>query len=346
MNIKGIVASIQSKLTSLWCAKVEVLDVLHEKSNISDKWRQGDILSDKLAESIIERLEVDVHCSPLRDFSKNGVLILVSQDCDLVQRSYEKEPFAEAIWGYSKDENKVDNVNSPREISLPSGDDSSSLKYVFEDRNRVVFPRCWLEGEPIGRRMYRDGLKKLIRMILRRYDRQPLPTEFNKRLKKAGVEKKITKLLRNTQEELSGVAIYIRLNTWNELTDKSAFYTVSPVAVHRKSLSSDEKMMRNLRILINGIKEEGDENGEYSSKKPKRMSDAEWYGIVGLTENCKEHGIVLAKPEDLSAPFSQCDHILSERLFTLDHRYEYKPWEYDYLSPDENDSVPLSPHSY
>lgn len=311
-----------------------------DKTGVSDKWRQGDIVPDDLAYSILSRLADDKHCGPLRGFTYPGILVLVSQSCDLIQPSWDKEPFAEAIWGTSAPEAKVPDVQSPRAIQLPESDEAKSAKYIFEDRNRIVLPRKWMVGHvPSGRRMQPDGLRKLIRMVIRRYDRQPLPTEFVNRLKRAGVANKINKLLRGSMEDLSGVTIYLRLNTGDEPTPENSVqdYVAYPLAVYKLEKEDQAKEAHRKKAADEVM---------HGNEEAKEKDSYKALGLVGLLKRCSSHGIQILDPNDLDDPFfRQCDHVLSERFFTLDHRYEFKPWEFDYLSPDDDDSKPLSMYS-
>lgn len=310
------------------------------EARVSDKWRQGDILPDALRDFILERLGAEKHCAPLRTFSTPGILVLISQSCDLIQPSWDKEPFAEAIWGTSAPEAKVPDDQSPRAIQLPESGKAESAKYIFEDRNRIVFPRKWMVVHaPSGRRMQPDGLRKLIRMVLRRYDRQPLPTEFVNRLKRAGVANKINKLLRGSMEDLSGVAIYLRLNTWDEPTPENPVqdYVAYPLAVYKLEKEDQAKEVHRKKAADEVM---------HGNEEAKEKDSYKVLGLVGLLKKSSSHGIQILDPNALNDPcFRQCDHVLSERLFTLDHRYEFKPWEFDYLSPDDDDSKPLSMYS-
>lgn len=335
--LKKLVCAIERRLSSVAPSEQSPREnPCNEKP--SDKWRQGDILPDSLARLILGRLAEDIHCSPLRVFREPGILVLLSQDCDLVQPSWQKEPFAEAIWGFVSNGADKPEDNSTRATAIPHDGDH----YVFENRNRVTFPRHWLSGyEPTGNRVDSQELRQLIRMVLRRYDRQSLPTEFNNRLKKARVETKIRQLLVKKQRELSGVAIYLRLNTWHEPTqdDPIANYLVYPVAVARRDVYDSQRDA--LSTLMHGVKELYESDGK---QKPKQMSEGEWLGIVGLLELCKDQGILVLDSCKLPAPFSQCDYVLSEALFTLDHLAQFKAWDFDYLSPDEDDTTPIPAH--
>jgi hypothetical protein len=259
------------------------------------------------------------------------------------QDPWSRDPFAEAVWGSSHPDINQPDENSPRSIRLPLTDDASSDFYVFEDRNRIVFPRKWLAGHAkLSQRMGPDSLRKLVRMVLRRYDRQPRPSEFDVRINKQW--KNISKLLRHNEEHNNGIAIYLRLNTWDELEGSRSGeeYQVFPVAVYqveRKDSNGkkDQAKEDDRKQAADDIMK-GDE-GEEDRKSFLAL------GLVGLLKKCQGIRVVGHEDPQLPLPFRGSGYVVSESQFTLDHRHEFRPWEFDHLSPNEKDSVPLSPHS-
>jgi hypothetical protein len=322
----------------------------------SEHWRQGDILPDALAQSILTRIGGDHYCSPYRDFPQPGILVLVSQDCDLVNPEWDKEPLIEAIWGSSSDQVKRPQKNSSRAVALRIPHDGSETEFIFEDRNRFPFPRRWLQGAgAFSEKLPFEARKRLIRLISRRYDRQPLPTAFNDRLRAAKVDKKIGELLDKNQTALKNVSIYLTLSTWDELPadDPSQIYRAFPLAVVRlfdrnnpeQQVWGDSATQRQVRIVMRGLKDTLEEEGTENPRKPNGCSDAQWLGIWGLLEKAKPHGIELMDPHAFGEPICNLPNMVSEQDFTLDDLNVFRAWEYDYLSPDDEDATPVAPNA-
>jgi len=300
------------------------------EQHVSASWRQGHILPRSLAKSIVDRLSEEPHCAPYRELQKQGILVLISQDCDLVQPSLDKDPFAEAIYGYPSSV-KVDE-NSTRAITLAIADETGTVQYTFEAKNRLVFPRKWLLGlEPEENAIEPRSLARLVQLIIRRYERTPLPTEFNNRLKSSKVEDKIRRLLKKNSENLAGAAIYLRLSSWDEL-DERTIYKVCPVAVlSSRDFASGKDIADS---VMNGDLDETDQKS------------ATFLGIIGLLKKCSSHGIKVEDLASLGHPFQHSEYVLSETQFTLDHLRDFKAWDHNYLSPDAENTTAVSSRLY
>lgn len=322
----------------------------------SEHWRQGDILPDALAQEVLNAIQCDRHCHPHRNLQQPGVLVLVSQDCDLTNEAWDKEPLVEGIWGYPLDRIKKNlEQNSPRAVALGLCHNGNNTEFIFEDRNRFSFPRLWLQGHgSFSDKLPLDARKRLIRLLTRRYDRQPLPTAFNNRLRTAKVDKKIEELLDKNQAGLKNVSIYVALDCWDEppVDDPGRVYKAFPMAVVRlfdrdnpdQQVWNDPIVRRQVRVVMRGLKDTMQEEGTEFPRKPKDCSDARWLGIWGLLERARTHGIELMDPAAFGEPICNLPNMVSERDFTLDDLNAFRAWEYDYLSPDDGDATPIGPN--
>jgi len=171
-------------------------------------------------------------------------------------------------------------------------------------------------------------------MILRRYDRIPLPTEFNSRLKdkRVKVEKELRELLKRNAESLSGTSIYIHLSPAEEAGSDQP-YLVYPVAVMKDTDFDDMEKREAVDTLMNS--EGSEEEGVSGACRP---------GIVTLLRSCEKKGVAIriADHPDLgeTSMFRNACHVLRESQFTLDHLRVFRPWDFDCLSPDEDDTRP------
>lgn len=142
-------------------------------------WRQGDIIIGPGVELI---LNSNVDYRPCHGYEPN-VLLLLSQDCDLVTDQLEKEPYAEFLAGCSIENCKIpfQKGRNPRLLHLSIG--SRNIEFSIQNRFRVR-KECLAEH---GIRNAETSLpmadmRLVLRWFVKRYIRPAFPDAFNIRL--------------------------------------------------------------------------------------------------------------------------------------------------------------------
>lgn len=153
-------------------------------------WRQGSVL-------LPDSLNADCTFEPqLSAAEEEAVFIVLSQDCDVVQREFDKEPYIELIRAVplagAADGNYLHGKN-PRLIDIPIGE--RHYRCCCHDRTRILraaLASCapseihTLDGVAIG--LLREWVAK-------RYVRPAFPDKFNSRTKTGAQGKAIRRLL-------------------------------------------------------------------------------------------------------------------------------------------------------
>lgn len=221
--------------------------------------------------------------------------MVISQDCDLVQHDWAKEPYVELLriqaakgdclppaWG-----------QNPREMQFDDPPGSKNQhRFVCSVHHRVWIDRRYLEDfTPDDTRQFsRENVRRICLWVSRRYVRAAFPDEFNNRIKEA--MDALTK--RNTV-----------------LDKQSVLLTGVYIRVSEEELAEDEEY----RVVVWATMR----TAEYED--PKKVDEAQ--KLVDLLEatlgSCK--GIDIA----------ECV-LKSEQDLTLDHLHSWKRWDFDVLS--------------
>ena len=153
------------------------------------RWRQGSVL---LPESLPQDCLFE---PPLSPTSSEAVLIVLTQDCDLVQSDFGKEPYVEVIRAVpvqNQDGNLLYGKN-PRRIHFQIGEVTHEA--ICHERTRI--PRQLLASIDSSSTHVLDSLTlELLRgWIAKRYIRPAFPDTFNGRVRQGPNGKAIRKLL-------------------------------------------------------------------------------------------------------------------------------------------------------
>ena len=296
-------------------------------------WRQGSVLPVPLVDALIMQCQVPM-IPVMRHKAKSGVLgrlitaashalerhkianrhfrvdsdrwVVVSQDCDLLNNDWSKEPHVELLlvqearttllppaWG-----------QSPREIQFsdPPGD-KKSPKFVSCIHDRSWIDRKYLiDYKPDQDRIFDpENIRRLCRWIARRYVRAAFPDEFNNRVKGSldALTKRKSELNKNS-ELLSG--IYMRVPD-GELPPGKDYEIIVWGAMRTVDFENPEKATRAQQLL----------------------------NLVEATLGSCD-GIDIKESE-----------LKSEQDITIDHLREWKRWDFDVLSlrpKRKNDPLP------
>lgn len=173
-------------------------------------WRQG---------SVIERQSASEKLKTLLDGTPAELThwVVITQDCDLVNLSYEKEPEVELLGCrlVASEDGRYTYGKNPRHIHLSAviGGTGAVLDAVIFQR--FCFPRPVLEdfGPKEGCSLPPETIRLLVEWVARRYTRSAFPDEFNERVRNTQVGLK--KVLEDNGSVVRGV--WLALHTFSEL---------------------------------------------------------------------------------------------------------------------------------
>ena len=181
---------------------------------VSNGWRQGSVLPPSLVRDLIAEGQIPDVVVPRRQSSQSWISrlrrpwtraaiqrlaakhlnpdsdlwMVISQDCDLLQYNWEKEPFAEIIRVRPAAGGKLPQPwgQNPREMQFTNPPNGKSPQiYVCSIHDRVRIDRSYLtQGKPDSEReIDPENVRRVCRWISRRYVRAAFPDQFNERAK-------------------------------------------------------------------------------------------------------------------------------------------------------------------
>jgi len=203
-------------------------------------WRQGCVVSSvdivRLRDAGLLHREVAGHFG-----------LVLTQDCDLVNDSYEAEPEVELLLG-----NSVSTANplllgnrNPRTLHLKVGAAGAEQVYEFRAHERCSVPRPQLEiiSPDPALVLTRKDLLMVLDWVTNRYRRPAFPDAFNERRRPA--TKKLEKLLAKQAAYVEYVLL--QLNTQADPPPDNAPYKVTLLVVMRGDYYADEKKHRTVQ---------------------------------------------------------------------------------------------------
>lgn len=200
-----------------------------------NNWKQGVIIENPLMEQIISETQFYDH---IKD---SDLLILYTQDCDLINLSLKKEPFVEFFCV-----KRVESINhdfafgkNPRKIHLELDDGSI---YEFDINKRVKVERKGLVDIPLDAEnpiVPRREMDIVLGWFSKKYSRPAFPDAFNKIIKDIpNIDRKLTKINRDYP------------------VIKRLFFSLDP----EREIDPTEKYSLSIYILLAGLTFESDEN--------------------------------------------------------------------------------------
>lgn len=205
----------------------------------SNGWQQG---------SILRKISDD------NGFTlKNGLYLLLSQDCDICHGNLVDEPCVEII--------NFKSVTGSLDGNLTHGKNPRRLQLRLSDMNYYELhakDRQFIKREILGRlspdlelQTPEKSLRVLISWIKKRYDRDAFPFVFDERFSKRNRDK-LKKILQNKSKEIIGV--FIRLNSMDELSSAEN-YIIDLVLLIDEDMGNREDLQETLEKiyqLLNG----------------------------------------------------------------------------------------------
>jgi hypothetical protein len=195
----------------------------HSAAEIQKRgWRQGSILSEDFVSQLYK--ECEIPCARLLNlkspllffkwyrrriaqnqfFHQQEKWALVSQDCDVVQASFEKEPWVELIRMIPIEKpGSYQNLKSARQLEFKDGENAFQL----DIRDRCVVSRKLLCSWTPEEQLLPESIGRIRLWISNRYVRAAFPDAFNARL--ANSQKKLFRKLKKNKDQANIDSIYV-----------------------------------------------------------------------------------------------------------------------------------------
>lgn len=220
---------------------------------VQNNWQQG-------AGLLIDATKEVYVCT--QDNSKlrlmDGLYIVLSQDCDIVNKSLEKEPVIEIIEAnqIAQCNTEVTSGKNPRLLHLVIESENSILEFL--PYKRYFISRHYLETISASNIIIKgQQLKILTRWIFKRIVRSAFPDAFNRRLNQKYI-KQIKRILGNEAKESLG--LFIRLASEKELSDNQTYKVLVIMLVSKdifdneQALSCIEEGFNQIILILDKIK--------------------------------------------------------------------------------------------
>jgi hypothetical protein len=199
-------------------------------------WRQGDVLPPELVARLIGDGQIPQPPLP-RDRTGAGICgavrsigyllserkrqrktiridselwLVLSQDCDLVHDSFQREPFVELLRFQlcTEDEGAGNRWGkSPRKYSFEESNGNGRISYIASIHDRVLVDRRYLAEYSPSRNIGSEQVRRIARWVSQRYVRAAFPDEFVRRISKA-VNKTRDKL-KNKADLVTGIYVLV-----------------------------------------------------------------------------------------------------------------------------------------
>ncbi len=177
-------------------------------------WRQGSVIPIQLITSAQGSFTLSHPLEP------EGLIILITQDCDIVHHSYQAEPYVEALIARplppERHNGNLFYGKNPRQLQFVLNTPSSAQLYAVNIHEKTKIDRkVLLAGTPdTNARLDSITVDLLARWTAKRYTRAAFPNEFNERCRRAA--RRIGDRLKAKSDLITGV--FLRLNSWDELS--------------------------------------------------------------------------------------------------------------------------------
>ena len=205
--------------------------------------------------------------------------LIVSQDCDIVQRTFEKEKNVEIIQvtEVQKPNKSNTNLKNFRTPHIPFKDNGVNKHFEIDMNERYFIERTKLaEATPItGITFDKKTQKIIIELLKARYERTALPDAFNARFPL----KKIKKLLKDHSQDT--YSLFIDVSPEEELYDSGEYYVRLIMLTIDREDDHEELLESIVEEINDGIKVV-----EYRVKTLDEMSVSEYleFKVLWLLE--------------------------------------------------------------
>jgi hypothetical protein len=260
-------------------------------SLLESEWRQGTVLPHKLLPDGALPLSV----------TGDTKLVIISHDCDLVNGSYQAEPFLELFVARPKPNEARNGVmfkgKNPRRLQFDAEENGELRLYEIDVHEKYRVHRRILESGTRDKSFKIAGNDVLViaKWAARRYSRPSLPTAFMDRV--ASIKDKLSKKLKKDGEDVAYV--YAGLNTIEELPLEKSYRLILRIVVPADVCEDDAKEQRALSVV------------------------SEMRKLLGQCPGIEVEDADLAMESEI----------------TLADLRAMNRWDFDYLSPEEEEST-------
>jgi hypothetical protein len=268
-------------------------------------WRQGSVIPHHqergVSASSLEGLTLN------RPLEADDLLILISQDCDIVCPSYDNEPYVELLVARAVPQDKRDGTlfhgKNPRRLQFQMEAAEGHLLYEVNIHEKSRLDRKSLVGveAAAGPRPDASVVDVLTKWTAKRYTRAAFPTNFNERCRP--VMGRIGRKLKARGDLLTG--IFLRLDTLEELPAGEDYRVILRVTARSEDLEDIDNNDAAIALI----------------------TDIE----IALNE-CEGIDVVDAA-------------LVPEDDFTLADLREVRRWDYDYLSFGADEPELIAPEA-
>ncbi|NNM58272.1 MAG: hypothetical protein HKM04_00435 [Legionellales bacterium] len=206
-------------------------------------WKQGSLL----------KIDKPLAICDTQKVLEIGIYIVVSQDCDIQTPSLQIEPYVEIILCQQKD--KIDGNytkgKNPRRIHISLSKGKEKMPFECEAKNRFFLQRSHLTMTKPCEEVFvsKDVVTDFINWLVKRYQRDAFPDNFNSRLDFDALRK-----IFKCEDHENICFILIRLHTEEELPSHECYQT-SLILIIDEDISEFEKQKAEniLEKLVKGI---------------------------------------------------------------------------------------------
>ena len=179
-------------------------------------------------------------------------LLIISHDCDLVNHSYELEPFVEFLvvrpQAAAARDGLLFNSKNPRKLQFEAEELGKLRLYEINIHEKYRAGRQILEnGSPdTTTKVKATDVRMIARWASRRYDRPSFPTAFVDRLSKE-IKSKLPKKMQKDGEDV--VSVLIGAESWAELGPSKPYKIVLRVLMGPEACEDESRERRGLGIV-------------------------------------------------------------------------------------------------
>jgi hypothetical protein len=202
-------------------------------------WRQGSLIPDELIQQT-RSIGSGIAGSP----AEGSFHIVVTQSCDLVNKSLEDEPWCEVmkLRAIPKTESLRENGRNPRFLHFYIEQQGITTPCEVAAKDRLFLPRKILATVPplTTVEVSEQELKSLTDWISQRYSRPALPSAFNRRLRPQG--KSLKRLVEKGHHLFRD--FFLRISSFGELADDKPYLLKLLLVAHQEAFDSDAAAVR------------------------------------------------------------------------------------------------------
>lgn len=196
-------------------------------------WKQG--------ANLLVNASVEIYATTkcMKERLSEGLYFVLSQDCDILNPSLEKEPVIELIKANEipKCDHKLTSGKNPRQLHITLDQENICLEFL--PHNRLFIAREYLEQQYADQvEIMGKQLNMLINWTTKRYRRHGFPYAFNNRCKP--IMERIEPILRNEAKKIRG--IFIRLNTDEELGADKTYKLIIKMLVPKEFYENKKEL--------------------------------------------------------------------------------------------------------